>query len=376
MTDATYQPLYRGPGRTALSDWWRSIDRTALGWIAALLVAGVLLSFGSSPAATDRMGIENDYYFVSRHAVFALLAAGVLAACSSLDPRGVRRLAGMLFAGALVLMAYILVAGHEAKGAQRWIRIASFTFQPSELVKPALVVLVAWLFAERARNPAMPGLKIAFLLWLVPVALLLAQPDVGQSALITMSLLALFFFAGLPVMWIGGLFAVALVGAVALYFLLPHMATRVNDFINTADGPAFQVGKALDAISAGGVFGRGPGEGVVKYSLPDGHTDFIYAVASEEFGLLAGLLLIVCFAAVVVRGLSSAAKLTDPFRQIAAAGLYTLFGFQAAINLAVNLHLVPPKGMTLPLISYGGTSMLGTAVTLGLALALTRRRGA
>jgi cell division protein FtsW len=376
MTDASFQPLYPGPRRDALSDWWNSIDRTALGWIAALMLAGVLLSFGSSPAATERMGIENDYYFVSRHAVFAVLAVTVLGLCSSLDPRGVRRLAGVLFVGALALMAYILVAGHEAKGAQRWIRIASFTFQPSELLKPAVVVLVAWLFAERTRNPALPVPLLALGFWLVPILFLVAQPDVGQSVLITISLLAVFFFAGMPVAWIGLLFAVAVVGAVGLYFLLPHMAVRVNDFINAADGPAYQVGKALDAISAGGVFGRGPGEGVVKYGLPDGHTDFIYAVASEEFGLLAGLSLIVCFAAVVIRGLSAAAKLTDPFRQIAAAGLYTLFGFQAAINLAVNLHLVPPKGMTLPLISYGGTSLLGTAVTLGLALALTRRRGA
>jgi cell division protein FtsW len=376
MSDIAYGAGLARPSldRNIFTRWWSTIDRPTLGWIGALLIAGVLLSFASSPVAAVRTGMSDPYYYVYRHAMFALGAAAVLGACSLLSPLWVRRLGGLLYVGALLVMMYVLFAGHESKGAARWIRVAGFSFQPSEILKPAIVVLTAWLFAERVARPGFPGLRLAFALWVVPVFLLLRQPDVGQTFLITFSMLIVFVLAGLPLVWAAGLLAAAGVGAVGLYFILPHMADRVNGFINAADGPAFQVERALDAISSGGLIGRGPGEGVIKRSLPDGHTDFIYALASEEFGLIAGLFLIIGFAVVVVRGLSASAKLNDPFRQIAAAGLFTIFGLQAAINVAVNLHLVPPKGMTLPLISYGGSSMLGTAITLGLALALTRRR--
>jgi cell division protein FtsW len=241
-------------------------------------------------------------------------------------------------------------------------------------MKPALIVLVAWMFSEGQKGEGVPGVSIAFGLYLIPVALLLMQPDVGQTVLITATFGAVFWMAGVPLSWVMGLGAVAVAGLGSTYFLLPHVAARVDKFLQPDKADTHQVDAARVAQAAGGLFGKGPGEGVLKRSIPDAHTDFALSVGAEEFGLIFLTLVITLFTIVVVRGLYRAMKLSDPFEQVAAAGLFVLVGLQACINIAVNLDMIPTKGMTLPFISYGGSSMLAMGLTLGMALALTRRR--
>jgi cell division protein FtsW len=370
----TYAPTMSRADRSPLSQWWWTVDRLALILALCLMAAGLVFAFASSTAAANRLDIANPFYFVTRQAVFILIAASVMTALSLLSPTGVRRFAIIGYGLMVVVMVAIIFGGHEAKGAQRWLKFGSFTFQPSEILKPCLIILAAWMFAERAGRPGFPGARIAMALFIVPACLLIAQPDVGQTFLLTISFLIVFFVAGMPWIWIAGFAIIAVLGGAALYMTLPHVAKRVNGFLNPGGEENYQIERALDAIASGGIFGRGPGEGEVKALLPDSHTDFIYAVASEEFGLLAGVGLIVLFAFLIVRGLAAAAKQTDAYSQLAATGLFSLLGCQVAINIAVNLHLIPPKGMTLPFISYGGSSLLGSAITIGLALALIMRR--
>jgi cell division protein FtsW len=360
--------------RTALGMWWWTTDRWLLGAAAILMTVGVLLSFASSPAAAARMNVGDPFHFAVRQCVFAVAAAGVLVGTSMLDLRGVRRTAFFVYAISILIMLALPFIGHEAKGATRWVHIAGFTLQPSEFMKPALIVLVAWMFSEGQKGQGVPGVSIAFGLYLLSVALLLIQPDVGQTVLITVAFGAAFWMAGVPLSWVILLGGVALLGLSSTYFLFPHVASRVDRFLSPDQADTHQVDRAAEAIAAGGFFGRGPGEGVMKRHVPDLHTDFIYSVAAEEYGLIFSLLLISLFAFVVIRGLYKAMKLSEPFEQVAAAGLFVLVGQQVFINVAVNLNMIPTKGMTLPFISYGGSSMLAMALTLGVALALIRRR--
>jgi len=263
--------------------------------------------------------------------------------------------------------------GHNAKGATRWVEFAGFALQPSEFIKPALLVLVAWMFAE-AQKGGVPGVSIAFCLYAAAVVLLLAEPDIGQTALITAAFGAAFWVAGVPISWIMGMGAVAIAGLGSTYWIFPHVANRLHIFMAAKPSEPGQVERAAQAIAAGRGFGRGPGEGVMKVQIPDMHTDFAYSAAAEEYGLWLSLLLIALFAVLVIRGLYRAMKISDPFEQVAAAGLFALVGMQAFINIVVNLGLAPTKGMTLPFISYGGSSMLAMSLTMGMALALTRRQ--
>jgi cell division protein FtsW len=264
--------------------------------------------------------------------------------------------------------------GHAAKGATRWIQLGPLTLQPSEFVKPSLIVLVSWMFAESQKGEGVPGVSIAFGLYSLTIGLLLIQPDIGQSLLITAAFGAAFFMAGVPFGWIAAMAGLAVAGMVGAYLSFDHVRSRFTRFLSPEGSDTHQVDRAAEAISAGGLLGRGPGEGVMKRHVPDLHTDFIYSVAAEEYGLIFSLLLISLFATLTLRGLFKAMKLTEPFEQVAAAGLFVLVGQQACINVAVNLNLIPTKGMTLPFISYGGSSMLAMGLTLGMALALTRKR--
>jgi len=373
MTTAYAQPFSRTDRSTA-GLWWWTVDHWLLGGVAALMFLGVALSFASSPAAAARIGIDNELHFALRQLMFSVAGAGILLSTSMMSPRGVRRVAFVVFILAIIIMALLPFIGHTAKGAQRWVNIGPLGLQPSEFVKPALIVLSAWMFAEGQKGQGVPGVSIAFGLYAMTVSLLLIQPDVGQTVLVTVAFGACFFMAGVPFKWILGLGTVAVGGLVSTYFLFDHVASRVQKFLGAEAADTTQIDRASEAIAAGGLFGRGPGEGVMKRHVPDLHTDFIYSVAAEEFGLLFSLLLIGLFGFVAVRGLYKAMRLSDPFEQVAAAGLFVLFGQQAFINIAVNLNLIPTKGMTLPFISYGGSSVLAMGLTLGLALALTRRR--
>ncbi len=354
--------------------WWWTTDKVLLGCTAILITLGLLLSFASSPAAAARIGIGDPFHFALRQCVFASLGACIALGISMMSPRGVRRVCFIIYVCAIGLMICLPFIGHSAKGATRWLQLGGFSLQPSEFLKPALIVLASWMFAEGQKGEGVPGVSIAFALYIAAVCLLLMQPDVGQTFLISVAFGACFFMAGVPLRWIMGLLGAAAVGGASLYFVFDHVASRIDRFLSPDRADTHQIDAAQIAIHAGGLFGRGPGEGVMKRHVPDLHTDFIYSVAAEEYGLIFSLFLISLYGVVVIRGLYLAMKLTDPFEQIAAAGLFVLVGQQACINVAVNLNLIPTKGMTLPFISYGGSSMLAMGLTLGLALALTRRR--
>jgi cell division protein FtsW len=358
----------------AVTYWWRGVDRTLLFVILALIGIGLVLSLAASPAASDRLGISDPFYFLYRQSLFAGVSVAALLGISALGPKGARRLAVIGLVGALILLVATLFIGHEVKGATRWLRIGSFSLQPSEFLKPALIVTVAWLFAETKRGAPIPGQTIAFGLYLLAVAMLMLQPDFGQSVLLTLCFGGVFFVSGMPWQWIGGLAGLTVGGSSLAYFSLPHVADRVQRFINPENADTYQIDRATEAIARGGIAGVGPGEGEVKNLLPDAHTDFIFSVAAEEFGLLASLSIIGLFAIFVTRAWMQAMRLNDHFAQLAVAGLSLQFGLQALVNISVNLNLIPPKGMTLPFVSYGGSSMLALAFGAGLILAFTRRR--
>jgi len=360
--------------RSPLGMWWWTIDHVLLGATAILIVLGVVLSFGSSPAAVARIGLDNPFHFAQRQCLYAAVGAVILLAVSMASPRGIRRISFFVYTVAILMMMTLPFIGHEAKGAARWLQIGGFSLQPSEFMKPALIVLSSWMFSEAQKGEGVPGVTIAFGLYGAAVALLLLEPDVGQTVLITVAFGAAFFMAGVPFAWIMGLGAVAAAGMVTLYFTFGHVAARFHKFLSPDKADNHQVDKAAEAIASGGLWGRGPGEGMLKRHVPDLHTDFIYSASAEEYGLIFSLLLITLFALLVVRGLYKAMKLSDPFEQVASAALFVLVGQQAIINVAVNLNVIPTKGMTLPFISYGGSSMLAMGLTLGMALALTRRR--
>jgi cell division protein FtsW len=368
------QHAFQRTDRSRLGLWWWTTDHVLLGATVVLIALGILLQFGTSPAAAMRIGIRWPYHFAVRQCIFAAGGAFLVVAVSLLSPRYVRRVALSVFLVAIAAMITLPFVGHVAKGAGRWVDIAGFTLQPSEFMKPCLIILVAWMFAE-GRKGEVPGVTIAFSLYLIAVALLLVEPDVGQTILITAAFGAAFWVAGVPTTWILAMGALSGVGLTGVYFAFPHVSSRVQTFLHQdkTSGPT-QVHAAAEAIAAGGLFGKGPGEGVMKLEIPDMHTDFAYSAAAEEYGLWLSLVLISLFAVLVIRGLYKAMKLADPFEQIAAAGLFVLVGLQAFINVAVNLALIPTKGMTLPFISYGGSSLLGMGLTLGMALALTRKR--
>jgi cell division protein FtsW len=360
--------------KSPLGVWWWTMDRWLLGATAVLIMAGILLSFGNSPAAAARIGYSNPFHFAIRQTVFGIGGAVIMLMASMLTPRLVRRTSAIVYLLAIASMVALFFFGHHTKGATRWLDIAGFTLQPSEFMKPALIVLIAWMFAEGQKGKGVPGVSIAFVLYAIAVVLLLLQPDVGQTILITSTFGACFFMAGVPIRWIMGLGATAMVGAVSLYFTVGHFADRINKFVNPEKSDTHQIDRALEAQASGWLTGRGPGEGVLKRQVPDVHTDFAFSGAAEEFGLFFSLFLIALFAFIVIRGMMKAVKLSDSYEQIAAAGLFVLFGQQAFINIAVNLNLIPTKGMTLPFISYGGSSALAMGLTMGLALALTRKR--
>jgi len=359
--------------RTRFANWWWTVDRLMLAGIAVLMLAGIVLSLAASPPVATRIGLDA-FHFVNRHAMYLAPTFVVMIAVSLLNPRQIRRLALVVFIVCLGLTAATLVFGAEVKGARRWIVLAGINIQPSEFVKPAFVILISWLFAESTRKSDMPANTIALALLAAVVAPLVLQPDFGQTMLIALVWGALFFIAGMRMVWVGGLAGSAVAGLAGAYFLVPHVTKRINRFMDPSSGDTFQVSNAMESFVRGGWFGRGPGEGTVKRILPDSHADFVFAVAAEEFGIFLCLALVALFAFIVIRALQHAFRDQDPFTRFAAAGLAILFGTQSAINMAVNLHLIPAKGMTLPFISYGGSSMISLAYGMGMLLALTRER--
>lgn len=358
----------------AALDRLRTYDRPLLIIAGALFALGILFSMAASPAATARIRIEEAFYFAGRQAAYAVLGVIVMMAAASLDPRQLRRTATILVGIFLPLCGLAALIGPEVKGAQRWFDFGFFSLQPSEILKPAIIVVWAWMLSESMRAPRFPGRVVSIALFAIAAAALLSQPDIGQTALLALCLGPLLILSGMALRYVIGGVVLAALSAWAIYSFYPHARERVDAFLNPEGDAAYQVNRALEAIAAGGVFGRGPGEGVIKRSLPDAHADFVFAVAAEEFGLIASLGLIALFGALAFRGLSRASRLNDPFEQLAAAGLVTLLVAQASIHIAVNLSLLPAKGMTLPFISFGGSSMIGSALAFGFCLSLLRDR--
>lgn len=358
----------RGP----VADWFWTIDRMFLAAFVALLGIGFMLSFAASPSVAERLELET-FYFVKRHAIYLLPTLGVMVGLSFFSPRQVRRAALAILLMSIGMMVMALFFGVEVKGSRRWISIAGFSTQPSEFMKPAFVIICAWLFSERSRHPEIPGNLFAIILFAIVAALLVAQPDMGQTVLVAAIWGGMFFMAGMSWFWIMALGLAAIGGFISAYFVFPHVADRINSFLEKG-GDTFQVDTAREAIIRGDWFGRGPGEGTIKRILPDSHTDFVFSVAAEEFGILFCMVIVAIFAFVVMRGLMRAGRSEDEFTRLSIGGLSLLLGFQSFINIGVNLELLPAKGMTLPLISYGGSSMLAIAITAGFLLALTRNR--
>ncbi|WP_414473639.1 FtsW/RodA/SpoVE family cell cycle protein [Microvirga sp. M2] len=359
--------------RSAFSDWWWTVDRLLLAALAILMLAGLVFLMAGGPPVAERLGLST-FHFVSRQVMFLVPALLILLPVSFLSLRHIRRLALLVYVGGMAMIMLAFQFGPEIKGAHRWIMIGPLGVQPSEFVKPAFVVLAAWAFSEGARRKDMPGALLALMILPATIIPLILQPDFGQTMLITIVWCGLFFVAGLHWFWVMGLGGAGLVGIVAAYEFLPHVRARIERFLDKDSGDTFQVDMAMESFSRGGWLGRGPGEGTVKRILPDAHTDFIFAVTAEEFGIIVCLGLLLLFGFIVLRGLMLARRNEDTFCRLAATGLILMFGLQAAINMMVNVHLMPAKGMTLPFISYGGSSLMSLALGMGFLVALTRRR--
>ncbi|WP_342667634.1 FtsW/RodA/SpoVE family cell cycle protein [Cucumibacter marinus] len=359
--------------KTLIAEWWWTVDRELLGALFALMGIGILMSFAASPAVAERLKL-GEWHFIIRHMLLLIPTIGVMLGVSLMTPRQARFLALGVLGVSMVLLAATLVVGTEIKGSQRWLSFAGQSLQPSEFVKPAFAVIAGWLMAERMRRTDVPGHAITLGLLGMIVGMLILQPDVGQTVLILLTWAALLFIAGISWWVIAVLGGLGIAGITSAYLLFPHVSRRIDTFLGGDSGDNYQVEKALQSLVEGGWFGRGPGEAVTKRFLPDAHADFVFSAAAGEFGILFCMALVGLIGFVVWRGLSRAQLLNDLFARLAASALVIQFGLQSAINLMVNINLIPPKGMTLPFVSYGGTSMIAVAFGMGILLALTRRK--
>jgi cell division protein FtsW len=337
------------------------------------MAIGVLISMAASPPVAERIGL-NSFHFFKYQLIFLVPAVLMLVSVSLLEPRPARRAAFLMLGVSFALMVAALFWGPEIKGAHRWINFGPIGLQPSELAKPSFVVMAAWFLSEHTKRPDMPGHIIAYIIFSVFVGLLVLQPDFGQTALVVVTFGAMLLIYGIPWVLVLGLAALCTAGVMAAYTMVPHVASRIDRFLNPEKGDTFQMDTAVAAFANGGLMGAGPGGGEAKLVLPDAHTDFTFAVVGEEFGLIACIGLVLLFAFVVMRILQRAKIEPDPFPALALSGLGIVFGLQAIINMGVNVSLLPAKGMTLPLISYGGSSLLGVAFAMGMVLAFSRRQ--
>ena len=356
---------------SVIGRWWLGVDRWTIAALIVLAAIGIVLAMAASPAVAEHLG-KDIFYFAKRQLLFPLPAMIAMLGVSMLGERDLRRFAIALYAFALVMMVMVLVHGTEIKGATRWVSLAGVTIQPSEFMKPAFIVLSAWMFTAWRLNRDLACFMIAMALYGGSIMLLLAQPDVGMALLISMVWGVQFFLAGLPMILVVGVGILFVAGGVGAYYQFDHVHQRIDKFFDPAGAEAYQVARSLEAFRNGGVYGVGPGEGQVKAVLPDAHADFVFAVAGEEFGLIPTLLIVLLFCFVVLRGFGRVFKSSSLFAQLAVAGLLAQFGLQAIINMASTLNLMPTKGMTLPFVSYGGSSMLALALGMGMVLALTR----
>ncbi len=356
-----------------LGRWWWAIDRTLVAALFLLMAIGAVLVTASSPPVAERINLD-PFYFVKRQQIYLALAFIVMIGLSLVSLKTIRRISMIGLVGSLFLLILLPFVGTEIKGAVRWITLFGVSLQPSEFVKPFFAVVTAWIFSMQNKQQNFPAFRFSLMLYLLFAALLITQPDFGMTVTLSAIWGVQVFLAGLPLMWVVGLLGLGILGGVGAYQFLPHVTARIDRFLDPTAGDNFQVEKSLEAFQNGGLLGRGPGEGEVKIHLPDSHTDFIFAVAAEEFGMIFCLLIAALFLFVVIKAVVRLWEERDTFIIIAVAGLLTQFAMQALINMGVAVQMFPAKGMTLPFLSYGGSSALSMALCMGMVLALTRKR--
>ena len=354
-----------------LGQWWWTVDRYLLGALFILFGIGIVLSFSATPAIAEKLKLET-YFLIKHQIVFLALAVVVMLFVSMQSPRTIRLMALAVLCVAFVLLVFVLAHGSEIKGSSRWIRLLGISVQPSEIAKPAFAVVAAWLLSLGKKHEKFPGTISATGVYLALAALLIAQPDFGMTLTVSAIYSIELFLSGIPMILVYILVLLGAVGSVTAYYTIPHVQSRIDRFINPQAGDTFQVRTALEAVQNGGLFGKGPGEGHIKNILPDAHTDFIMAVAAEEYGAIICVAVVVLFAVIVLRGFFLIFKDKNLFTLLAVSGLLTQFGMQAFVNIASTLSLIPTKGMTLPFISYGGSSLVSVGFGMGMVLALTR----
>ena len=358
--------------RLFFSERFRDINRQLLYSAVVLILYGIFLIFAASPGVAYRTNRET-FYFINRQLIFLFPTVLVLFSTAFLSFKHIRRLSGLILIGSLVCMVYVVLFGTQIQGAKRWIYFLGIGLQPSEFMKPAFAVVCAWLLASGRLIKQFPGYWLAFALYGVLALLLMGQPDIGMLVTVTAIFGVQLFLSGIPMMVVSFLGAGAISLGIFAYFMFDHVHTRVNRFLNPTEGQeAYQVEKSMETLKNAGWFGKGPGEGIVKYELPDAHTDFILAVSAEEFGFILTTLLIMVFAFVVLKGFRLLRQSNNHFCQIAVAGLLTQIAIQAIVNMGSTLNLLPTKGMTLPFISYGGSSLVSIGFAFGIILSLTR----
>ncbi|WP_425038405.1 putative lipid II flippase FtsW [Primorskyibacter sp. S187A] len=374
MTEMVYGAAPSGGGEPILPKWWRTIDKVTLGFVLTLFAIGILLGLAASPPLASKNGFE-PFHYVSRQSVFGGLALLAMILTSMMSPTLVRRLATLGFLVAFVALALLPFFGTDfGKGATRWYSLGFASIQPSEFLKPGFVIVAAWMLSAAQEINGPPGRMWSFMLCVSIVLMLALQPDFGQACLVLFGWGVMYFIAGAPMLLLVGIAgAVVLAGTVA-YSNSEHFARRIDGFLNPDVDPTTQLGYATNAIREGGFFGVGVGEGQVKWSLPDAHTDFIIAVAAEEYGLILVLVIIALYAGIAVSSFTRLMRERDPFIRLAGTGLVAMFAVQAMINMGVAVRLLPAKGMTLPFISYGGSSVIATGIAVGMLLAFTRTR--
>jgi cell division protein FtsW len=353
--------------------WWMTIDRYMLVAIAIIIAFSIIMVTTASPAVAERIGLHS-FYFIKRQLVFLFLGSLMILGISFCSFEIIKKISLFGFISFLLLMIIVLFVGEEIKGARRWISLGFITIQPSEFIKPFFALITASIVMQRYTNPSFSSFKIASVLYLFVIGLVALQPDLGMAITISAVWGGQMFLAGLSMLWIIFLGLGAVIGLVAAYNFLPHVTVRVNSFLDPDTSDNYQIKKSIEAFVNGGVYGTGPGEGTVKQHLPDSHTDFIFAVVGEELGMIVCILVIILFAFIVIRGLTRVSKVGNLFSILAVSGLLMQLGFQSLVNMGVTLHLLPTKGMTLPFISYGGSSILSVSMTMGIILALTRKR--
>jgi len=374
MTEMVFGATPARVGEPILPRWWRTVDKWALACVLALFAMGLLLGLAASVPLAERNNLPA-FYYVTRQGAFGGMALVVMLVVSMLSPVQVRRLGVVLFAGAFLTVAALPAIGTDfGKGATRWLSLGFASVQPSEFLKPGFIAICAWFMASAQTVGGPPGRLYSFFVAGAVIVMLALQPDFGQASLVLFSWLVMYFVAGAPVLLIAGTVGLAGVGGLFAYANSEHFARRINGFLSAEVDPRTQIGYATNAIQEGGFFGVGVGEGTVKWSLPDAHTDFIIAVAAEEYGFVMVMAIIALYCAIVVRSLWRLLGERDPFARIAGTGLACAFGVQALINMGVAVRLLPAKGMTLPFVSYGGSSVIASGITLGMLLALTRTR--